>query len=84
MINQIRINRILQIAAPIIRQQDINSLLPRIFTPSNASRATFVFAIDHVVNCVDNRVLTFEELVRFHLLQSLADTFLAEGAADLF
>ena len=76
MIDQVGVDGILQIPAPIVRQQDIDGLGARIGTVAGAD--------DGMVDGVDDVGVRGEEGVGFDLLEGEGDGFLAEGAADLF
>lgn len=76
MIHQIRIDHILQVSPPIIRQQDVDGLALVV--------AAAALAGDAVVDAVDDAGAVREDLVRLDLLHGLRDRLLAEGAADLF
>ena len=77
MVDQIRIDHILQIAPPIVRQQHIDR-----FTLIVAAAAAL--AGDGVVDAVDDARTLRKHLVCLNLLHGLGDRLGAEGAADLF
>ena len=74
MIHQIRIDDVLQVASPIVRQQYIHRLGARIML------VTSYTVVDRAYDIGMRR----EERVGFHFCESVGDAFLAEGAADLF
>ena len=75
MIDQIRIDHILQIPPSIIRQEHIDRLA--LLVPAPAALAG-----DAVVDAVDYTRTVGEDLVGFYLFHGVRYRFLAEGAAD--
>ena len=74
MIDQIRIDRILQVAAAVVRQEDIHCFGTRVVAVAGAD--------DRVVDGGDDVRVRGEEGVGFYFLEGEGDGFLAEGAAD--
>ena len=75
MIDQIRIDGILQVASPVVGQEDVDGLGAGVVAVAGAG--------DGVVDGVDDVGVRGEEGVGFDLLEGERDGFLAEGAADL-
>ncbi len=75
MVHQIRIDHILQVAAAVVREQDVDRL---------GLLAAAALGRDGVVDAVDHARAVREELVGLDLLHRLPDGLGAEGAADLF
>lgn len=75
MVYQVRIDHILQVAAPVIRQQDVDGLV----LPFAAA-----FRGDAVVDVVDDSRRVAENLVGFYFVHSLGDGFLTKRASNLF
>ncbi|KAL8962521.1 MAG: hypothetical protein Q9193_001075, partial [Seirophora villosa] len=76
MVDQIRVDRILQVPPPVIRQQYVHGLAPGI--------APVVRRGDGVVDGVDDVRVRGEEGVGFDFFEGEGNGFLAEGTADLF
>lgn len=74
-IHQVRINRILQIPPPKIRQQNIHRLRT-LLRPSLRRNA--------VVDRMDDVWVSLEQRVGLNFFEGKGYGFLAEGAADLF
>lgn len=72
MIDQIRINHVLQITAAVVRQQDVDRFRRRIG----------LVCFDGVVYRVDDVGVRREEGICFDFLEREADAFLAKGTAD--
>lgn len=75
MVHQVRVDHILQVAAPVIRQQNVDSLV----LPFAAA-----FRGDAVVDVVNDSWRVAEQLVGFYFVHGLGDGFLTERASDLF
>lgn len=73
MVDQIRIDRILQIPPPVVRQEDVDRL----------GAGVGAVGRDAVVDAVDDVGMWREEAVRLDLFEGLRHGFLPEGAADL-
>jgi hypothetical protein len=72
-VDQIRINHVLQIAATVVREEDVDCF---------GGGVAFVRG-DAVVDGVDDVGVWREERVGFYFFEGERDGFLAEGAADL-
>lgn len=75
MVDQVRINCILQITASIVWEQYVDDLGPRVGAVTGVG--------DRIVDGGDDMLVRGEERVCFRLFQCLCDGFLAEGTADL-
>jgi hypothetical protein len=73
-VDQVCVDHVLQVAAAVVRQQDVDCFRGRIG----------LVCLDGVVYRVDDVWVRGEERVRFDFLQREADALLAEGAPDLF
>lgn len=82
MVDEVRIDGILQIAALVVREQDVDGLGASVAAVGAEFGAGF--GGDGVVDGVDDVGLGSEELVGFDFFQGLRDGFLAEWAADFF
>lgn len=82
MIDQIGIDGILQVAALVVREEDVDGFGTRIAAIGAEFGARF--GGNAVVNGVDDVSIWGEEAVCFYLFEGLGDGFLTEGAADLF
>jgi hypothetical protein len=74
MVDQIRIDHVLQVPAAVVRKEDVDGFGGRIALVRR----------DAVVDRVDDVGVRREETVGFYLLERERDGFLAEGASDLF
>lgn len=75
MINQVCVDRVLEVPSPVVGQEYVYRLGPRI---------GFVFGRDNrVVDGMDDVRMGREEGVGFHFFQGERDGFLAKGTADL-
>lgn len=73
MVDQIRVDQVLQVSAAVVRQQDVHRL----------GRGVRLIRRDAVVDRVDDIWVRREKRVGLHFFKGLRDGFLAEGAADL-
>lgn len=76
MVDEIRVDRILQVAPPVVRQEDVDCF--------GAGVGAVAGRDDGVVDCVDDVRVRVEERVGFDFFEGEGDGFAAEGAADLF
>lgn len=74
MVDQVRVDQVLQVPAPVVREQDVDGF---------GARVRLVRG-DAVVDAVDDVGVRAEEAVGFDFFEGERDGFLAEGAADLF
>lgn len=85
MVDQVRINRILQVPPPKVRQQDIHRLLRAVVlavAPNHRGPAAARVGRDGVVDRL-NYVWVREELVSFDLLHCALDRLLTERACGV-
>ena len=74
MIDQIRVDHVLQISAAVVRKEDVDGLRGRVaLVRGNA-----------IVDGMDDIRVRGEEGVGFYFFEGEGDGFLAEGTADLF
>lgn len=76
MVDQIGVNRILQVSSPVIREENIDGFTSWV--------ASVVGGGDTVVDGVDDVWVRAEKSVCFDLFQGERNGFLAERAPDLF
>lgn len=82
MIDQIRIDRVLQIPAPVVREQDVHGLGARGARVADTRDAAAGVGLYGVVDGVDDVGGVREEGVGFDFAQGLGDGFGAEEASD--
>lgn len=75
MVDQVCINRVLQITASIVWEQDVYDLGPRVGAVTGVG--------DRIIDRGDDVLVRGEQRVCFRLFQCQRDGFLAEGTADL-
>lgn len=75
MVDQVRIDRVLQVSAPVVRQEDVDD-----FGPGIRPVARILYG---VVDGVDDVWVWIEERVGFCFFECEGDGLLAEGTADL-
>lgn len=74
MIDKVRIDSILEVSSPIVREKNIDGLAARI--------SLILCRTDTVIDRGDDVGMGVEERISFDFLQSEGDGFLTEGAAD--